>query len=1092
MMSLKFTAHALSLIKLIFIVLSIQSAIHGKTFAQQTEISISGQVTNSEDEEGVPGVSIVGEGTTIGTVTDVEGNYSLNIPSNVTTLVFSSIGFETREVSINSQNIINVALSPDVQALGEVVVVGYGEQSRETLTSSVSVLDTKVLENVPFGNAATALQGTVSGIRVQQTSGQPGAAPQVIMRGGASINNPEGATPLYIVDGVQRQDLEGINTANIKSMQVLKDASATAIYGARAANGVVIVETKKGAEGQTNITYNSSFGITQLREKFPVLNAREAIYYHRLGAAATAAAAEGIFNPEDNFQRFANETGFGNEPWAWGTGNDLTNETFFTTQRLTPENEHKLNEGWESMPDPLYPSETIIFKNTDWQDVTFRTGFTQNHNISVSGGSDVATFRLGAGIMDQEGIAIMTNYQRFTTDLDGRIELSDNISFFGGLNFSQEGDNEVFSNQNIFERSITMHPAAKYLFEDGTLAPGVTSSLGNTEYHLARRQNENSRSNLTLRGGMDFKILPGLSFRPTASLFVRNIEEHGFIKSFHNGTRGDLNTNRNADAFYSKWQQKEFSGVLHYQGNFADVHNLDATIGSSYLNTGYSDIIAEGRRAATDKIPTLNASAEPVSVSSQMREQKIIGHFARISYDYNLKYLLTFTGRYDGATNLGDENKWGFFPAISAGWNVHNENFWNNPAQISRLKLRSSYGTSGNLGNLGYYQAQGEYSVGGSYRGGAAIVYSDLANPALRWEESTTLDLGLDAGLFDNKVSLVFNYYRRVTDNLITTLSLPESTGFSNILTNLGSLENKGVELELSTNIINTGNFRWNISFNASRNQNEILKLPTNRNENNRIGGFFVYDTESGEYTWKGGLQEGGEMGEMYAYQQTGVFATQEEAVAGPLNTMRLLYGPENYAGDAAFFDKDGNGEIDPRDRVYMGNEFPDWTGGLSTSLSFKGLSLYVRMDYATGHTIMNYVRSSINGVYADGLNSTTDLLRSWQNTGDQTDIARFYLKDQQNRGNTWMGDSRNNGGGNSIYYEKGDYLALREVSLSYVAPESLYQALEFLTNLRVNITANNLGYVTNYNGLAPELGGWDRGRYPLPREIILGINASF
>ena len=1061
-------------------------------WAYSQDMTIRGTVISQEDNEPIPGVNILVKGTTNGTVTDVEGNYSLTVGDDAEILVFSSVGFTTEEVSIGSQNVIDITLSSDVQSLDEIVVVGYGEQSRETLTSAVSKLDTKTLENVPFANAATALQGTISGVRVQQTSGQPGAAPRVILRGGASINNPNGATPLYIVDGVQRQDLAGINATNIESMQVLKDAAATAIYGARAANGVVIVETKKGKAGQTQVTYNTSIGIAQLRRKYPVLNARDYVYYHRLGAAATAAAGQGIYNPGDNYQGFAEETGFGSDSWGWGTGNDLTDETFYTTQYLTPENEYKLNEGWETMPDPLFPSRTLIFKGTDWQDVLFRTGFTQDHNISISGGAEKATFRLGAGFMDQNGIAIMTDYQRFTGDLDGRIELSDDISFFGGLNYSQESDNQVFSNNFLFERSIFSAPVTKYSFEDGSLAPGTTRSLGNPVYHMSRNQNENLRSNLTLRGGMDINILPGLSFRPSASLFVRNVEEHAFLKSYNDGTRGDIITERPASALFSKWQQKEFNAVLNYQGTFGDSHNLDATVGFSYLDRDATEIEAEGRRAATDKIPTLNASGEPVSVFSLMREQRIIGYFSRITYDYDLRYLLTFTSRYDGATNLGAENKWGFFPAISAGWNVHNEDFWNNPARVSRLKVRASYGTSGNLGNLGDYQAQGEYSVGGSYNGEAAIEYSELENQELRWEESTTFDIGLDAGLFDNRISLIFDYYRRVTDNLITTLSLPASTGFANVLTNLGSLENKGVELELGVNIINTNNFRWNVSFNASKVQNKILKLPENQNENNRIGGFYVYDTELGDYTWKGGLQEGGRIGDLFAYEQTGVYATQEEADAGPINTMRLSNVPENYAGDAAFLDKDGNGEIDPRDRVYQGNMFPVWTGGFSTTASYKGLSLYVRMDYATGHTIMNYVRTSTNGVYAQGLNTTTDILNAWQNPGDQTGVAKFYIFDQINRGNTWMGDSRGNGAGNSFYHEKGDYLAFREVSLSYKAPASLYQTLGFLNNLRLNLTANNLGYLTDYFGLHPEEGGRDRGRYPLPRQITLGINASF
>lgn len=1041
--------------------------------------NISGTVTSSEDGGAVPGVNILVKGTNTGTVTDVNGNYNISVPSSESTLVFSSVGFLTEEVTVGSRTAIDIVLELDVATLGEIVVVGYGEQSRETLTSAVSKVDTKVLENVPLANAATALQGTVAGVRVQTTTGQPGASPRVIVRGGTSINSPNGAQPLYIVDGVIRQDMVGINPSDIESMQVLKDAASTAIYGARASNGVVIITTKKGKAGDSQINYRYSLGLSQLREKYDVLSARDYIYYGRLSVAAI-----GEKHPERLTWLDASH--------GQGIGNDLTNSTAYTPQYLTPENEYKLNEGWQSMPDPLDPSQTIIFDDVDWQDVLFRTGITNDHYLSFSGGSEKATVNLGIGYTDIEGVTIQTNYKRFTANLNGKLQVKDNLYVFGGLNLSRSKDNTVYSENQLFERALALPPTTKYRYEDGTLAPGTSRSLGNPEYHMDKIKNKNDLNLITITGGLNWELLPGLSFEPTASLFYRLEEANSFQESYFN-TPTQFVDSRDATGSYAKWDQRQFDATLNYDKSFDNSHNFQAKLGVSYFHRQNNSLSAGGRGAATDLIPTMNASAEPVSVYSFASEQVILGYFGRVTYDYQQKYLVTINARYDGASNLGSENKWGFFPGISAGWNLHKEAFWTDPARISRLKLRASYGVNGNLGNLSDFQAQGQYSVGNRYQGIAAVEYSEIANQNLQWEQSKTFDLGFDAGLLNNRIYLMFDYYHRVTDNLITTLALPQLTGFSNILTNLGSLKNQGIEIELGANILSTDDFTWDVAFNTSKNENEILKLPENDNDNNRIGGFNIYDPAVGDYVWKGGLQEGGKIGELYGYQQVSVYATDAEAAEGPVDELVAGADKSKFGGDVEWLDVDENGVIDLRDRVYMGNIFPTWTGGFSTTASYKGIGLYVRFDYTTGHTIYNYVRANMNGQFQGDVNGTSDLLRSWLNQGDETDVPRYYWADQAAQANYWRGDPRNldNGSGSSVNYEKGDYLALREITLSYTAPSSWLSSIG-VDQLRFNVTGNNLKYFTNYKGMAPEEGGSDRGRYPLPRVILFGVNVSF
>ncbi|WP_189565322.1 SusC/RagA family TonB-linked outer membrane protein [Persicitalea jodogahamensis] len=1060
--------------KLLFLLL-MSTISAGTVFGQRT---ITGTIRASDDNAPLPLATVMVKETVSGVNADERGQYSIQVAEGQS-LIFSFVGYESQEVAVGSQSQIDITLTAEANTLNEAVVIGYGTQSRATLTTAVTKLDNKVLENTTFGNAATAMQGTVSGVRVQTVTGQPGASPRVIVRGGASINNPNGANPLYVVDGVLRSNMDGINPQDIESLQVLKDAASTAIYGARASNGVVIVSLKKGVAGKPRISYSYSVGFSNLREKYDVLSARDYVYYGRLSVAAI-----GEKHPE--------RLSWLNASHGQGIGNDLTNRTAFTTQYLTPENEYKLNEGWGSIADPLDPSKTIIFADTDWQDVLFRTGVTHENYLSFAGGTEKATFNAGVGYTTIDGIAINTNYKRFTTNLNGRLKVNDKVSVYGGLNFSRFGDNSVYDENFLFERSIATPPTAKYRYEDGSLAPGVSQSLGNPAYHLSRQKNNNQDNNITLSGGVQWEVAPGLIFEPSASLFYTVNENNRFQLSYYN-TPTQLIDTRQATGSYAKRNQQQFDATLSYAKSLNDVHNFQIKGGLSYFNRELRSLSAVGRDAATDLIPTLNASATPVSVSSSASTQAIMGFFGRMTYDYNRKYLFTLNARYDGASNLGEQNKWGFFPGVSAGWNVHNEDFWRDNLPVSSLKLRASYGVTGNLGNLSDFQAQGQYSVGERYSGLPAVEYTVIANQNLRWEQSKTLDFGFDAGFLQNRLRLIFDYYQRVTENLITTLALPQETGFSSILTNLGSLENKGVELEVATSLVANEGFNWELSFNASHNQNEILKLPENDNLNNRIGGYEVYDPAQDAYVYKGGLQEGQPTGQLYGYKYLGVYATDEAAAAGPRDELVAGSDKRKFGGDVNWLDVDNNGVIDSRDRVPVGNIYPKWTGGISSSASYKGFSLYARADYMTGHTIYNYVRANMNGQFVGDVNGTTDLLRSWLEQGDQTDIPRYYWADQAAQANYWRGDPRNidNGRGSSQNYEKGDYLAIREVTLAYNIPVELFRRVG-ISNLRVNLTGNNLKYFTKYTGLAPEDGGSDRGRYPVPRVLMVGLKASF
>ncbi len=1042
--------------------------------AWQPEKQVKGFISDQKGQP-LPGVTVTVQGTTTGTVTNASGEFSLTIPADAKNLQFSFVGMETQIIPVGDRTTFTVVMEEAITELEEIVAVGYGTMSREVLTTSVSKLNTQVLENVSYANVASALQGTIAGLRVQSTSGQPGATPRIILRGGTSIDNPNGATPLYIVDGVIRESgLDFLNQHDIESIQVLKDAAATSIYGARASNGVIIVETKSGKAGVTRVTYNYNLVSSDVGRLYDLADAKTFVKFMRMGIAASGVKTASVLN----FLTQAN---------AGGIGNDLTNNTAFTLMELNDDNRFLLDREpdqwgavWETMADPLDASRTLVFKGTDFQKTVFRRSYSHDHNLNISGGSDKATFNMGLGYLNNQGIAINTDYKRISFNVSGEVKVTDKLKFHGQVIYSKVTDSDVPSVGTVFKNNINTAQTSKYQFEDGTLAPGRLFTNGNPAYYISRYDAKQDRDYSTLSFGFNWEILPGLIFDPQVSLTSNQYYSRDFLKSYLNGPTTLVQT-RQATGSQAARYQYQADPVLKYFTSFNNVHNIDAIAGFSYWKHHNRNVNATGRDAATDMIPTLNASATPWSVGGSESEMLLYGYFGRVNYNYDQRYLLTFNARYDGASNLGAQYKWGFFPGISLGWNLHNENFWDAvPGDIS-LKLRASYGVNGNISGLGHYEAQGNYALGSRYNDKAAIYNSALANDQLKWEESTTLNFGFDLGLFNGRINTIVDIYRRVTDNLLTDLAMPRSTGFTSILTNLGSLENKGFEIELNAQILpSSSEFQWNAALNVGLVKMKIIELPENGIENNRIGGVYIWDPEIGDYAWKGGLQEGGEMGDLFAYKQLSIYATDEEAAAGPVDNIVPGTDKTKHGGDVNWFDADGNNIISETDRVYMGNIYPDWTGGFTNTFSYKNLSLRVRTDFTLGHMIYNETKARVLGNFSGQNAISAAVAKSWQKQGDVTDIPRYYWADQNQKSNLYRG--------NSHYYEPGDFLAIREVSLAYTLPKNL---IKEISSLRFNITGENLYYFTKYTGLNPEEGGTDGGRYPLPRNIIFGVQIT-
>lgn len=1041
--------------------------IFGQLFCQRAlaQRVVSGTVVDSAGRP-MEGVSVHSNARE-GTATNGKGQFTLHLSASARVLTFSHVGYVDRQVPL-TESLQSVVMQEDPKSMSGVVVIGYGRQTRDLVTTSVSKMDSSVLKNVPYANPADAMQGTLPGVRVTSTSGQPGAAPTIVVRGGTELS-PDASVPLYVIDGVISPDLTGINSADIESIQVLKDAASTAIYGARGSNGVVIVTTKGGKAGKTAITYNFNLSASHYKDALPMLDAKDFVYYNRLAIQA-ALAHTPAFAPVLTAATSA------------GTGNDLSKTTFYTTQYETPQNAYKLQQGWQSIPDPLDPTKTIIFKNTDWRKLYFRTALSQDHNIMASGGTDKATYSASVGYLDATGVAILTGYRRLSLNLRGDLKVAPNVRIFSQVLYSEGKTTGVSSESNIFGRLLQVAPTEKYQFEDGTLAQGPISSKGNPVYLAHVIQGYSILDKTTYVVGAEWNILPGLSFTPQVSQLTTYNDARQFIKSNYSGN--NLDVSRSAQENTSRYRQNQADAVFAYHKSFAGRHNLEATAGFSYVGTETDLLGASGQGAATDLIPTLNASATPVAVNSSQTQYVYAGYFGRVNYNYDQRYLLSVNMRYDGASNLGQNYKWGFFPGVSLGWNIHKEKFWGDWINtVSQLKLRGSYGINGNVNGIGAYQAQGAYTVGAIYSGVSAVRNTVLANPQLQWEQAKTYDLGLDFGFLKNRLTSSVDIYTRTTSNLIASRSLPQFTGFGSILTNLGSVQNKGIEAQVDFQALtNPRGLRWTISVNGAFVKNKILKLPYNGVPRNRIGGVLVYDPGSKSYQYKGGLQEGGRMGDLYGYKQLGLFQSDADAAKGPYDL--IVDGPNKskFGGDVNWLDVDGNDTIDTRDQVYLGNQYPSWTGGLINTFSYKNFYLTVRAEFMTGQTIYDYMRATTTGQFAGDLGLSADAGKAWQKPGDKTDIPRLYYGDYQ----------ENLLRGNSIMYEKGDYLAIREITLSYELPAPFLRQYKINT-FRLNATAHNPKIFTGYKGLNPQTdSGTDNGSYPIASDYIIGATISF
>jgi len=963
------------------------------------QVTVSGTVTSADEGQTLVGVNVLEKGTTNGASTDKDGNYTIEVSSPDAILVFSYIGFKYQEITVDGRETIDVQMQKDVEMLDDVVVVGYGEQDRKTLTSSVSSVSAEDIQNTPVAGSNQLIQGRAAGVQVSTNSGTPGGGIFVKIRGTTSISG--GSDPLYIVDGVPIEtgnyglDLGGettsaladIDPSDIESIEILKDASATAIYGARAANGVVLISTKRGSNSSPTIKVSSYYGYEE-----PV-----------------------------------------NEP-------DLVSG---------PEFEMLMNEAARNNGEPEPYANPQSATNTDWAGTVFRTGVVRNHDVTISGGNETIKYSVSGSNFNQDGVVKPATYERSSARINLDLNATDNLSFGSSLTYSFSNRNRARNNDNITGvlGGVYFLPSNLPVYQqDGSY---TKFSIFENPVAAATEIDFNMDVNRFIGNAFaDYEFFPGLTFKTSWSYDYNQVKEDRYDNTFTNNGAAVNGNALSTVALSKNWTGENTLSYLFNKGK----HNFATLIGTSYQESTFERTTATGQQFPSNDFQRIEDAAVQTA-SSTGTSWGIASFFGRLKYDYDGKYLATFTVRRDGSSRFGDENQWGTFPSVALGWVISEESFFDVEG-ISNLKVRGSYGVTGNQSGIGNFQAQGLWG-GESYTSNPGTSPQQLSNPNLKWETTNQLDLGFDLGLFNDRLNIVYDYYYKKTKDLLLAVPVPMSTGFQELVQNFGELENKGMELGINAEIIRKQDRSWNLQFNIAGNRNKVTKL---------AAPFNVYNRDIYRY------EEGYPMYSFYFHNQLGV---------------------DPQTGEPIFEDVDGNGTFNPNvDRKIVGNANPDFFGGITNDFSYKNFDLSIFFQYSYGNDQLNWNRFFQEHGGTRNTNYLSSQLDRWQQPGDETMVPKMTSSN-------YAGNLRP-----SRFVEDGSYMRLKTATIGYTVPDSFLSKLGInLSRARFYITGQNLLTFTNYSGLDPEVTatattqltrGIEFYTMPQSRSILGGFDISF
>lgn len=1095
---------------------------------------ITGKIIADEDSKPLSGVSITVNGKTTGTQTNNNGEFSIDA-SQGDVLVFSFTGYSPEEITVGSLSIISLSMKTDASNLGEVVVVGYGTVKRSKLTSSVSKLDKKYLETGIRSNPAQALAGTIPGLRVATGTGRPGSLPSIILRGGTNFDGT--GSPLVIMDGQLRGSLSDINPEEIESIEVLKDASATAIYGARASNGVILITSKRGKAGSSAITLKARRGYNQLNVPYNFVGAADYIKWARLGAEqAMKNGTLAISNVAG-----AGPRGTGNV-YKDASGNILDgnydSRAIWSTMRLDAINQELLSQpGWKQMKDVIKtnaagnydPNGTyadLIYKDFNYGDYGLnQSAVTQDYNIGMSGGNDRGKYFANLGYYNEGGLSLATFYKRVNFSFNSDYKINQWIRSESSLQLAVANwrDESLQNGEaNYWGRMLSAPPTMRGTNAKGELILGRDASDGNPIVNIDKYKRKNQSDKFTFNQSFRADINKNLYFKVAGILMY----DEGFFESFNKDFRTGIlsltnvntgwNRTRSTSASFDRTIRQTYNAIINYDKTFLTKHSVTAMAGFEYYDAYNKGVAASGALAPTADFGDLqltqnNLDQQTRGTDSYHSRERIMSGFGRLNYDFDGKYLATFTVRRDGYSRLIGDNQYGTFPAFSVGWLAHKEKFMESTKNwLSYLKLRGSWGKNGNIGGIGTYELQGAYGSQTAYNGTIGFLQTGVANPKLKWEKSNTVEVGSEMGFLNNRINASVAYYNRTTNDKIASVLLPTSSGVSSIRTNNGSMRNKGIEMEVSYKVIQNKNLTWQFGFNAARNKNTILKLPFNGIENNRQGGQQIYDPKTGKVIWVGGFQQGQEWGEVFGFVSEGIIRDAKDladynkidlaagqvwdqgsagkrVASQQLLTQRGLTFAGGWIptqlGDMRWKDIDKNDTIDTRDMVSLGRQIPRWTGGFNTSVNFKGFTLFTRIDFALGHIQRDFMQywslACAQGEFAP----SDAVYDTWTPDNPNAKFPRYVWADQLN--------AKNYDRPSSMFWVKSNYLSFREVSLSYSVPASLLKKAK-ISALTFTATGQNLGYITNKQLNLPERTGTQNSAYTIPTQIIFGANLTF
>jgi TonB-dependent starch-binding outer membrane protein SusC len=997
-----------------------------EALAQRT---ITGKVLSGEDNSPLPGVNVLIKGTTVGTATDADGIYKLSLPAGSNVLVFSSIGFLTQEVDVGNRSVVDLTLATDAKTITEVVVVGYGEQDRRTVTSSIASVSAKELKDMPVPSADQLLQGRASGVQIGAQSGTPGGGMFVRVRGTTSItaNND----PLYIVDGVFMNNsnlsntglggqvtnpIADLNPADIESMEVLKDANATAIYGARGANGVVIITTKRGklnSGTKVNLGYYKAFSS------------------------------------------------------AWRLPEVVDGPTFGLLQ-----NEARVNTNADRARQGLAPLTPLVpypnpeqlptFNRFTGENGIFQTAPTDNVDLNVTGGNEKTTFYVGGSLFRQEAIVKPSIFQRASARINIDHNISKKFKFGISSTFARTNRNLGQNDNNIngvLGAAVFIPTIAPIFNDDGTYARDPRFSLFENSVAGFREVNFNAVGTRVIGNAYaEYHIIDGLTFKTSWSLDLNDFYENNYFSTQLNagqsGGQGRATSDLSRDITWINEQ------TLNFNKTFGD-HSLNALIGNTLQENKFERTSITGNNFPNNSFRRIASSAIQ-SGSSTGTMNGLTSFFGRVGYGYKGKYLIDASARSDASSRFGANRRRGFFPSVGVAWRVGEEAFLDQAEWISELKLRASYGITGNQNGIGDFASRGLWGGGigavginnnANYLGQPGVAPSQLANPELSWETTRQWNIGADFGIMEGRFVFDFNIYNKYTTGLLLDVPVPRTTGFESITQNFGEMSNRGLEFSVNSTNISTSNFRWTTTFNIARNVNKIERMPAP---------IVQYTRELTR------LEQGVPMYSFWLWNQTGV-------------------NPQT--GDAVYEDVNNDGNITVADRKIVGNNWPDFFGGMNNTVTYKGFDFNMFINFEYGADLLNWNRFFMeHGGTRGNFGFYPYQLNRWTTPGQVTDVPRL----------TAVGNNYNLFTNRAL--EDGSFIRLRSVTLGYTLPRDLLQKI-YISNLRVYVMATNLLTITNYTGLDPEVNsagdnalvrGVDLMTMPQPRTFQFGVNVSF